>query len=119
MKIAIDAQILLQNHRRWEVGEDPYVIAEALEAGGKRPKDTRRRRTTDGGGASGVPAMETGETTAEHEEWKAQALMEAIENGDLALFLSTWGEKDGDAVETAERLGLMASGSEDGGLYMR
>ena len=55
----------------------------------------------------------------EHEEWKAQALAEALEDGDLALFLWTWDEEDGDAVEAAERLGLMASRREDGELYMR
>lgn len=56
---------------------------------------------------------------SQHEEWKAQALTEALEDGDLALFLWTWDEEDGDAVESAERLGLMASRNEGGGFYMR
>lgn len=89
-------------------------------AGGAGAKDTRRRRTADGGGAGGPLATEADETAAaKHKRWKAGALTEALEDGDLALFLSTWDEEDGDAVETAERLGLMASRNEDGGLYMR
>ena len=53
------------------------------------------------------------------DEWHRGGLNLPLRGGCVGLFLSTWEQQHGDALEAAHELGLMAMRSPEGGLHIQ